>query len=128
MIMTRHKQRTLTTRNTGARPAGRKHNVLRCAECFLTSARPSGKLSTNNRDLKQQISHDYEPGDTERNQSGQKDATLSALQSADGQEQDTPRVSLRRKTVTNVWFSCLRTLMRRIPGKPRQTIEHHTAS
>lgn len=106
MIMTRHKQRTLTARNAGARPAGRKHNALHRAECFLTSA-PSGKLSTNNRDLKQQISHDYEPRDTERNQSGQKDATLSALQSADGQEQDTPRVSLRHKHTSVISQSVL---------------------
>lgn len=81
--------------------------MLHCAECFLTSARPSGKLSTNNRDLKQQISHDYEPRDTERNQSGQKDATLSALQSADGQEQDTPRVSLRQKHTSVISQSVL---------------------
>lgn len=84
--------------------------MLHRAECFLTSARPSGTLSTNNRDLKQQISHDYEPRDTERNQSGQKDATvsLSALQSADGQEQDTPRVSLRHKHTSVISQSVLR--------------------
>lgn len=77
--LTNDNDETQTKTLDRARPAGRKHDVLHCAECFLTSDLWK-TVHTNNRDLKQQISHDSEPRDTERNQSGQTDATVSLHQ------------------------------------------------